>query len=264
MAVKVTTKKWKLALLTCGVLAAGSMMSACSTTAQTSEREIRGDVAVSETEINDPFESFNRGVFAFNQGFDNVILHPAIEGYRAVVPKPARTGLSNFLSNLKSPIHFANQVLQGDIAGAATVLERTIINTFLGFGLFDVAGSEGIEVEAEDFGQTLAVWGVGHGPYLVVPFLGPSSLRDYVGYAVDAYADPLRMYLFNIDQEGWAYARSGADYFVLRDSLMDVLKDLERSSVDYYAATRSIYVQRRAAMVADSDNGYADIPDFDE
>ncbi|MCD8566784.1 MAG: VacJ family lipoprotein [Alphaproteobacteria bacterium] len=261
MAVKEMSKKLKLALLTCGVLAAGGL-SACSTTAQTTETQ--GQIQVSENEISDPFESFNRGVFAFNQGFDHMILNPAIEGYRAVVPKPARTGVSNFLSNLKSPIHFANQLLQGDVGGAGTVLERTFINTLLGLGFFDVAGAEGIEQESEDFGQTLAVWGVGHGPYLVIPFLGPSSLRDYVGYAVDAYADPLRIYLFNIDEEGWAWARTGADYFVLRESLMDTLKDLERSSVDYYAATRSIYVQRRAAMVADSTASQADIPDFDE
>ncbi|HRQ60892.1 MAG TPA: MlaA family lipoprotein, partial [Alphaproteobacteria bacterium] len=95
-------------------------------------------------------------------------------------------------------------------------------------------------------------------------FLGPSSLRDYVGYAVDAFADPLRLYLFNTDQEGWAWARAGVDYLVLRDSLMDTLKDLEKSSVDYYAATRSIYVQRRAAMVADSTSASEDIPDYDE
>lgn len=257
------SKKLKLALLTCGFIAAGGL-SACSTTAQTTETETKGKIEVSENEISDPFESFNRGVFSFNQGFDHAIINPAIEGYRTVVPKPARTGISNFLTNLKSPIFLANQVLQGDVSGAATVLERTVINTLLGFGLFDVAGAEGIEHEPEDFGQTLAVWGVGHGPYIVVPFLGPSSLRDYVGYAVDAYADPLRLYLFNIDEEGWAYGRAGADYFVLRDSLMDVLKDLEKNSVDYYAATRSIYVQRRAALVADSKGSQESIPDFDE
>lgn len=261
MATKLASSKFKLALLAGSVLALG-LSTGCSTTAQTTDRQ--GNPVVTETEISDPFESFNRGVFAFNQGFDNMILHPVLEGYRAVVPDPAREGVSNFMSNLKSPVHFANQVLQGDIGGAATVLQRAIINTLLGFGLFDVAGKEGIEAEAEDFGQTLAVWGVGHGPYIVVPFLGPSSLRDYVGYAVDAFADPLRLYLFNTDQEGWAWARAGVDYLVLRDSLMDTLKDLEKSSVDYYAATRSIYVQRRAAMVADSTSASEDIPDYDE
>lgn len=257
------SKKLKTVVLACGLLAVTSL-GACSTTAQTSERQTTGDIQVSESEISDPFESANRAVFSFNQGFDNLILHPVIEGYRTVVPSPARTGVSNFLQNLKSPVHFANQVLQGDIGGAATVLQRAVINTLLGLGLFDVAGHEGIKHESEDFGQTLAVWGVGSGPYIVVPFLGPSSLRDYVGYAVDAFADPLRMYLFNIDEEGWAWARTGADYFVLRDSLMDVLKDLEKNSVDYYAATRSVYVQRRNAQIADSEGVQEDIPDFDE
>ena len=113
----------------------------------------------------------------------------------------------------------------------------------------------GLPYEQEDFGQTLAVWGVGHGPYLVVPFLGPSSLRDYAGYAVDTFADPLRWYLHNIDEEGWYYAKLGADYIDLRESLIDVLKDLEASSIDYYAAVRSTYVQRREALVNDQAPG---------
>lgn len=223
-------------------LGAGAILAGCASTTDGQRT----------SQIDDPFEGTNRAVFSFNNAVDDAVIHPVVKGYRAVVPKPGRTGVRNFLRNLKSPVTFANQVLQGDVDGAGDVAVRTVVNTLVGVGgLFDVAGSEGIIYEQEDFGQTLAVWGVGHGPYIVVPFLGPSSLRDYAGYAVDSFADPLRWYLFNIDEEGWYYAKLGADYLDLRESLINVLKDLESSSIDYYAAVRSTYYQRREALVRD-------------
>ena len=200
----------------------------------------------------DPLEQQNRRVMAFNRAVDKTIIHPVIKSYRTVAPQPVRTGVRNFLRNLRSPLTFSNQLLQGDLPGARDAFLRAAINTSVGVGgLFDVAGHEGIEYEPEDFGQTLAVWGVDHGPYLVVPFIGPSSLRDYAGYFVDSFADPLRWYLFNIDEEPLYYAKLGADYLDLRDSLMDTLSELERSSIDYYAAVRSTYYQHRAALVND-------------
>ncbi len=221
------------------------------------------------TEISDPFEASNRAVFKFNNVVDDNVIHPVLKGYRYVTPKFARTGLDNFLTNLKSPVIFANQVLQGDVDGAGNVLFRATVNTLIGVGgLFDVAGYEGYPHESEDFGQTLAVWGLDHGPYLVVPIVGPSSLRDYVGYLVDGFADPLRWYLFNVEKEGLFYTKVGVEYMNLRDQLMDILEELESSSIDYYAATRSIYYQRRNALVNDQDtegstNVFA-IPDYDE
>lgn len=218
--------------------------------------------------VSDPFENTNRAVFSFNSAVDDAVIHPTLRGYRAIVPKPARSGLKNFLINLRSPVRFGNQLLQGDLPGAGNEFVRTSINTLLGVGgIFDIAGYEGLEFETEDFGQTLAVWGVGHGPYLVVPFLGPSSLRDYVGYAVDSFGDPLGLYLRNIDQDGWFYGRLAADYMMLRDDLMDILEDLEFSSIDYYAATRSTYYQGRDALVRDQSGGLSSgpaIPDFDD
>jgi phospholipid-binding lipoprotein MlaA len=245
-----------LALLAAGILT----LSACANTA--SEPVLAGD-----TEISDPFESTNRAVFSFNTAVDKAIIHPVAKGYNKVVPEPARTGVENVLRNLKSPVTFANQALQGDVEGAGNVLVRAVVNTLIGVGgLFDVAGSEGIAYEPEDFGQTLAKWGVGHGPYLVVPIIGPSSLRDYVGYAVDSFADPLRWYLFNVDKEGLYYGKLGVEYLSLRASLVDVLEELEKSSIDYYAATRSAYYQHREALVNDQDSelggGGADIPDY--
>lgn len=223
-------------------------------------------VYVGDIEVDDRYESYNRGVFAFNDAISDAVIHPVVKGYRAVVPSPARTGVSNVITTLRSPVTFGNQVLQGDVEGAGNVLKRTIINVLIGVGgLFDVAGYEGIEYEPEDFGQTLAVWGVDHGPYVVVPLLGPSSLRDYTGYFVDGFADPLRWYLFNIGEEGIYYTRAGIEYLDLRESLIDVLEELETSSIDYYAATRSIYYQRRQAMIEDRGrNGASSAPAFPE
>src|SRR5690606_26165378 len=109
----------------------------------------------------------------------------------------------------------------------------------------------------EDFGQTLAVWGVEHGPYLILPIMGPSSFRDAAGLAVDALADPVRIYLYNTDNEGWHYARLAATAIDTRTDLLDVLDDLRRNSFDYYATLRSAYYQRREALVWDEKAGAA-------
>jgi phospholipid-binding lipoprotein MlaA len=219
-------------------------------------------------EIADPFQGFNKAVFAFNDTADQAIMRPIAKGYRAAVPKPARTGLKNFLRNLRAPVNLANEVLQGDLQGAGNVLTRTTVNTFIGVGgIVDVAAMEGYPYDQEDFGQTLAVWGVDHGPYLVLPLLGPSSVRDGSGLLVDHFLDPLNWYFYNVrpSNEGWAYGRLVADGLVKREELLDVLDDLRRNSFDYYAAMRSAYVQRRAAMVRDSDTGgnaAMTIPDY--
>lgn len=243
-----------------GLAAATIAMSSCAS--QNHEPVMAGNA-----EVHDPFESANRAVFSFNSAVDKAVIHPVAKGYNAALPKPVRTGIDNVLRNLKAPMTFTNQALQGDVKGAENVLVRTVVNTLLGVGgIFDVAGAEGIEYEQEDFGQTLATWGIGHGPYLVVPIIGPSSMRDYVGYAVDSFADPLRWYLFNIEHEEIYYGKVGMDYLTLRASLVDVLEDLEKSSIDYYAATRSAYYQRREALVNDQDPEAATaaaIPDYD-
>ncbi|MCB1681782.1 MAG: VacJ family lipoprotein [Rhodospirillales bacterium] len=222
-----------------------------------------------DLEIYDPYEGYNRFMFNFNQHFDDIVVNPFIKGYRFVTPRLARKGIRNFLRNIKSPVTFANQLLQGDVKGAEVCLLRAAINTTVGLGgLIDLAGYNGLEYEGEDFGQTLAVWGVDHGPYMVVPFLGPSSLRDYSGYFVDGMADPLRWYLFNIDERDLFYTKLGADYVDIRESLYDTLKDIRQNSLDPYAATRSIYYQSRRALVSDQnmESGFntPSIPDYDE
>ncbi|PJF38684.1 MAG: vacJ like lipofamily protein, partial [Phototrophicales bacterium] len=204
------------------------------------------------SEIPDPIEDVNRATLQFNEAVDKAVLEPVARGYRAVTPGGIRTAVHNFLTNLKSPIVIGNQLLQGDLKGAANATARMVINTLAGFGgILDLADEGGIEHEPEDFGQTLAKWGVGDGMYIVLPLLGPSSLRDAAGMVVDSYADPLRIYLFNIDEEGWHYGRVGANILSERERLLDIVDDLRRNSFDYYAALRSAYYQNRQSLIRD-------------
>lgn len=240
------------------VAAMALSLGACSTTSS-------GDADMSE--VYDPMEGVNRGIFAFNDALDTILFEPVAMGYRFVAPQPVRTGVRNFLRNLKSPTQIANQTLQGDLGGAANDVGRFVVNSTVGvLGLVDVAAMIGLPYEQEDFGQTLGVWGLGHGPYMVLPLMGPSSLRDASGMLVDGYADPLRIYLYNTNQEEWHYARIAATAISTREELLDVLEDLQKNSFDYYAAMRSAYIQRRAALVKDKDPETAAapaIPDFD-
>lgn len=219
-------------------------------------------------EINDPFEKMNRTTLAVNDAVDKAVLEPVARGYRAVTPSGIRIAFSNFLNNLKSPVVIGNQLLQGDMQGAGNATARMVINTLAGFGgILDLADAGGIEDEPEDFGQTLATWGVGDGAYVVLPFMGPSSVRDTAGMFVDGYADPLRIYLFNIDKQGWHYGRIGGTVLSERERLLDVIDDLRRNSFDYYAAMRSAYYQNRQALINDSgraDAAVIEIPEYDD
>lgn len=233
-----------------------SLLAACSTTGQ--------DTA----SIADPFEDVNRVTLSVNDAVDKAILEPVAKTYRVATPGVFRTGMRNFLRNLRGPVDVANQVLQGDMTGVGNSLARVVINTLAGFGgILDIAEEGGIAYEREDFGQTLAKWGIGDGAYFVVPILGPSSLRDGFGLLVDSYADPLRLYLFNTDQEAWHYARVGAGVVSTREELIEVINDLRQHSFDYYAAVRSAYQQRRQALINDEDpelSSGPDIPDYDD
>lgn len=214
-------------------------------------------------EIADPIEGVNRGIFKFNDAVDTAVIRPVAKGYRKAVPQPARTGIRNVLHNLQSPQIIANNLLQGDIKGVGDSSTRFVANTLLGVGgIFDVAGKEGIKYEPEDFGQTLGVWGVGNSPYLVLPLLGPSSARDTAGMIVDTYADPLRLWLTNTDNEAWYYGKVAVSTVDKREELLDVLDDLKKNSIDYYAAVRSSYAQRREAQVRDQEGAGTAIPDI--
>ncbi len=233
-----------------------SGLAACSTV----------DASQDYTGYHDPLEPMNRAVFSFNDTLDQAIGKPVAKGYQAIVPKPARTGVRNVLRNLRSPVNMANQLLQGDVDGFAGDTIRVLVNTTLGLGgLIDIAESAGIPYEHEDFGQTLAVWGVGNGPYIVLPIIGPNSLRDHAGMALDSYADPLRIYLYNTDQEEWYYGRIVMTGIDKRTELLDTLEDLRNNSLDYYAALRSAHYQHREALIRDnSQQAIPEIPDYDD
>jgi len=237
-------KKWVV------FVAVGTLLSGCSST------NTNGD-------ITDPIEGVNRGIFKFNDVVDTAIIKPVAEGYRAGVPKPARVGVRNVLRNLKSPTLVANDLLQGNLSSACDGVTRFFANTLFGLGgAIDVAGSEGLKYKEEDFGQTLGVWGVGTGPYLVLPLFGPSSARDTTGLAVDMYSDPVRLWLSNTDRDGISIARTVVSAIDKREELLDVLADLKKNSIDYYASVKSSYVQRRQNLVTNNgQNGdLADMP----
>jgi phospholipid-binding lipoprotein MlaA len=163
-------------------------LSACATTQQRPGEETPPAQAEEEAQDNarDPLEGFNRAMYTFNDKFDRYLLKPVAKGYRAIMPKPVSRGISNFFSNLHDPGIMLNNLLQGKPKQAGSDLGRFLVNTTLGIaGLFDVATKMGMEKHNEDFGQTLGKWGVGEGPYLVLPFLGPSNVRDGAALPVD-------------------------------------------------------------------------------
>jgi phospholipid-binding lipoprotein MlaA len=205
---------------------------------------------------NDPYEKTNRSIFAFDQGVDHAVARPVAVFYNHVVPAVARDGVHNALINLHSPVVFANDLLQGETTRAGQTLGRTVVNSTLGLGgLVDVAAKIGIPGHDEDFGQTLAVWGSGEGPYLVLPFAGPSNPRDVVGMGGDIAMDPFTWISFN-NSTLWYGIRAGMNVIDLRASNVDNLDQIERTSVDLYATTRSLYRQHRNAEIR---NGAPDI-----
>ncbi len=204
-------------------------------------------------DANDPIEPFNRAVFEFNMTLDRYALAPTARGYRDVVPRPARAGIRNALVNLLAPIDFLNNLLQGDVEGSGIVLKRFIVNSTAGVGgLIDVAAETGDVRQQEDFGQTLAVWGVDSGPYLMLPLLGPSNPRDATGLAVDVLSDPFFWLAMGSD---WRHAEAvswtllGLGVLEKRVPLLDPLEELERTSVDFYAAVRDYTRQQRMMKI---------------
>ena len=218
-------------------------------------------------EFNDPYENTNREIFAFNMVLDENIARPVAQAYRDNVPAPLRTAVRNVLRNLDTPVIFLNEVLQGDGRGAQVAATRFFLNSFLGLGgLIDIAGyNKELEFQSEDFGQTLAVWGVEEGPYLVVPLFGPSNPRDLVGSIVDAAADPFR-YVFSIpiDVFEFGIARGTASFVDSRESVLGALEEIEASSLDFYAAIRTLYRQNRNAEIRDGAVEEIDIPVFED
>ncbi|MEX2163547.1 MAG: VacJ family lipoprotein [Sulfuricaulis sp.] len=176
-----------LLLNACGTVPPRSVDSDAATAVGEAKVTAEGNsTAEARNKPGDPLEGFNRAMYTFNDKMDRYILKPVAKGYRAVTPKPVRRGISNFFSNLREPIVMLNNLLQGKPADAVSDLSRFVFNSTFGiFGLFDVASKMDLPKHNEDFGQTLAVWGVSDGAYLVLPFFGPSNLRDGPALVVD-------------------------------------------------------------------------------
>lgn len=204
---------------------------------------------VADNGTNDPAESVNRAIFAANMKLDRNVMRPVAKAYRDNVPEEVRRGIHNAASNLREPSVVANDLLQGNPNRAWVSAQRFAINTTAGVGgVFDVAKDMNLPPHSSDFGQTLAVWGVGEGPYVQLPALGPSNVRDAVGTVAGMVLDPLSVtgvgaltYL--------GYARTGADVVDKRSAHIEDLDELERSSIDYYATLRSVSRQQRQAEI---------------
>lgn len=197
----------------------------------------------------DPLQPVNRGIFKFNRSADKYILRPIAVGYQKITPTPVRSGIGNFFSNLSMPVVFVGDLLQGKPKAAGNDAGRFLLNSVVGIGgLFDVATHAGLEKNREDFGQTLAVWGIGDGPYLMVPLLGPYSLRHGFGTLADVLISPLYLYE-NREVRDKLIILSAID---LREGLLSADEILD-NSLDPYLALRDAYYQNRLGLIYDGD-----------
>jgi phospholipid-binding lipoprotein MlaA len=214
--------------------------------------------------LRDPYEKTNRYFFKTNMKLDEAIGRPLTKVYR-VIPQYGRDRLRDFIAHYSSPVTFINDLLQGETHRAQETFVRFWVNTIMGFGgIWDVAGKNGLPGHKEDFGQTLAVWGLGPGPYLVVPLLGPHTTRHLAGRVVDARLNPFS-YLLSDAGVGWVeIIGSAVDVIDKRERTEDALNDLKRTSLDYYAAIRSLYWQNRLSEIRNGKVGKLPVPGDDE
>jgi phospholipid-binding lipoprotein MlaA len=204
-----------------------------------------------KTDPRDPWEGFNRASYKFNDALDRAIAKPVAKGYKKVTPRVVRTGVSNFLSNLDTITTVVNDVLQGKMKQAGRDSGRFLLNSTIGLGgLFDPASAAGLERNDEDFGQTLGKWGVKSGPYLMLPILGPSTVRDTFSRIPDQFTNPVNY----LEDDSTRYIIRGVDVIDLRAGLLDLEPQLEKS-YDKYAFIRNAWLQRREFQVKDGDIG---------
>lgn len=225
------------------VVTAGTLLAGCS--------------AVQTPSKEDPFEGFNRTVFKVNDKIDQVAIRPVAKAYNAVLPQPVRTGISNFFSNIGDVTVAANKYAQGDVAAGTETVMRVVINTLFGLGgLFDVATQAKLPKYQADFGLTLGHYGVPAGPYLVLPLLGPSTVRDATGFVVDRYVDPSTY----VDPTWAAYTLYGVRAISLRASLLNATDLVADAALDKYSFIRNGYLQRRHYLLGQDDD--AALPDY--
>lgn len=244
------SKHWLIAMLAAfSVVLTTTEAFAVAAKEETAAEDYLADDYLNErpADSNDPAESLNRGIFTFNKGLDTVLLRPISKGYDFLMPAYGQRRVTNFLDNLDSPVVFLNSVLQGNPENSFVTLWRFILNSSFGvLGVFDMATEMGMpQRHEEDFGQTLAVWGAGEGAYVVLPIFGPSNVRDALSLPVDIFSNPFT-YLMNF----WLnIAWSGSNAIDARTRLGKVIDQTYETSLDPYATFRSLYLQRRGALV---------------
>lgn len=239
------------------LLLAALALGACAAKPNASD----ADAVAEYRQTNDPLEPANRFFYAVNDGLDTYVLRPVAVAYRRAVPGAVRRPVHNVLTNLSSPVVFANDVLQTRPRRAGDTLMRFLINSTAGVGgLFDVATDWGYPAHNTDFGVTLALWGVGEGPFLFLPLLGPSNPRDAGGYAANVAMDPLTWASFG-GSKALQYSRYGVGVVDARERLLDPVDDVKRSALDPYATFRSLYRQNRQSEIDKTrDDNRATVP----
>ena len=229
--------------------------------------------SIASQKVSDPIEPINRAVFSFNTVFDRVAVRPIAIIYRGVLPEFVRNRIAYSLDNLSMPVTTINNILQFEFGKAGVSTARFVINSTIGIvGFFDPASYFGLEADYEDFGQTLAVWGVPTGPYIVLPFLGPSSPRDFTGLLSTSLIDPTYQVGNSANRDLFRYYRMGVRAVNFRSENIEIFDDLQNNSIDYYAAVRSFYNQSRNSQVSDNlevspsinqDNLFNEFEEFD-
>ncbi|MDP1707942.1 MAG: VacJ family lipoprotein [Gammaproteobacteria bacterium] len=218
-----------------GLAVAFTLLSGCAVNQHTDDK-------------NDPLEGFNRAMYGFNETVDKALIKPLAVGYETAIPQPARTGVGNFFNNLAYPIVIINSFLQGKFEQGAEDLQRFIYNSTFGLaGLIDIATPMGLEANNEDFGQTFGYWGFGRGYYLVLPFFGPSTVRDGIGLYVDAQFDLLQHHS-DVAERNQLWAIKIIDR---RARFLGAERVLEAAALDPYVFTREAYLQRRDSLIRD-------------
>ena len=201
-------------------------------------------------------------MFRATLAVDKVVLRPTAIVYRKVLPQPIRDSFRSFLNNLDSPIILTNDLLQGELSRAGVTFVRAAVNSTIGIGgLFDIAEKWGFPRHREDFGQTLAVYGIGEGPYLFIPLIGPANPRDLVGYGADFFFDPLTYVQWG-NESYLPIVRFSIDLVDLRERNIETLDELQKSSLDFYASVRSLYRQSRNNEIKNGASSVEDLPDF--
>jgi phospholipid-binding lipoprotein MlaA len=213
-------------------------------------------LAAQPDDTDDPLESMNRKFFDFDLFLDRILVKPAAQAYVAVVPAPGRHAIRHVLDNMNEPIIFANNLLQGEFHRADITMGRFLLNSTFGLaGLFDLASHSGLPKQNGDFGQTLYVWGVGSGPYLFLPIIGPTNPRDAVGFGVDNVGDPVGVAFWTAGIRAVNWGRAGTDNIDGRSQQLDTLDELQKNAIDFYAEIRSLARQRRAIELRHGEPG---------